>query len=67
LKEIAWYQSHKVRAPVARIMGLINLIEINKNNGESSDDLLGYVLQSAVELDEVTKDLVEKISDSDVL
>lgn len=67
LKEIAWYQSHKVRAPVARIMGLINLIEINKNNGESSDDLLGYVLQSAVELDEVTKDLVEKISDSDSL
>ncbi|GAL83141.1 diguanylate cyclase [Sporocytophaga myxococcoides] len=67
LKEIAWYQSHKVRAPVARIMGLINLIELNKKNGDSNDDLLGYVLQSAVELDEVTRDLVEKISDSDAL
>ncbi|WP_028982455.1 PAS domain-containing protein [Sporocytophaga myxococcoides] len=65
LKEIAWYQSHKVRSPVARIMGLINLITINKKNGESTDDLLEYVLQSAVELDEVTKDLVEKIADSD--
>lgn len=67
LKEIAWYQSHKVRAPVARIMGLINLIVITKKNGDSTDDLLEYVLQSAVELDEVTKDLVQKIVDSDAL
>ncbi len=67
LKEIAWYQSHKVRSPVARIMGLINLIEMYKNNGDNYEDLLDYVLQSAVELDKVTRDLVKRITDSDSL
>lgn len=35
LKSIAWSQSHNVRAPLARILGIINMIEIS--NSESKD------------------------------
>jgi len=64
LEEIAWLQSHKVRAPVARIMGLVNLINIGKRNGENTDELIEYVMRSAIELDEVTRDIVKRTVDS---
>jgi len=65
LKEVAWYQSHKVRSPVARIMGLINLVRMYKANGENYEELLEFIMQSALELDTVTRDLVQNITDSE--
>jgi PAS domain S-box-containing protein len=59
LKEIAWMQSHVVRAPLARMMGFINLIE--KQTGKHSDkELLQYVLEAGNELDVVIRDIVKK-------
>lgn len=64
LREIAYTQSHIVRAPLARILGLTKLIkdlELNtKNNG---DDLLNYLTISANELDDVIKQIVSKTED----
>jgi len=59
LREISWIQSHKVRSPLARIMGLIQLIDDLKNNDETGT-ILEYILQSANELDYVIKEISDK-------
>jgi PAS domain S-box-containing protein len=55
LKEIAHLQSHVVRAPLARIMGLTNLITQDKNNDKQ---LLEYLDISVHELDGVIRAIV---------
>ena len=60
LKSIAWTQSHVVRAPLARILSIINLLEDPK---ESSEDLFFWLAQlktSTNEMDEVVKNIVEQ-------
>lgn len=57
LKEISWIQSHVVRAPIARLMSLVQLIEMENENSETSRELLGYVLESAYELDNIVRDI----------
>ncbi len=61
LKEIAWTQSHVVRAPLARIMAIIDLL--NDREGldvEAQSKLLGYIVTSAQELDEIIRKITEK-------
>lgn len=61
LKDIAWTQSHIVRAPVARLMGLINLIRDEKSNFklEEKERMLQYIIESADEIDTVIKEIVD--------
>ena len=61
LKKIAWTQSHIVRAPVARLTGLINLIRDEKDNlqFEEKELILSYIISSADEIDSVIKDIVK--------
>lgn len=59
LKEIAWTQSHIVRAPVARLMGLINLIKDDELEFEEKDEILNFIIKSADEIDSVIKNIVE--------
>lgn len=54
LKDIAWTQSHVVRAPLARIMGLIDLMQ-NHNDIENKNELLDHILDSAKELDGIIR------------
>ncbi|MEJ7693992.1 MAG: hypothetical protein WKF69_13330, partial [Daejeonella sp.] len=58
--EISWIQSHVVRAPIARLMGLIDLIKHPSSDEKLKTELLGYVLESAHELDEIVKDITIK-------
>ncbi len=60
LKEISWMQSHVVRAPLARIMGLIPLINDLKENNIELDKMLNYLIVSANELDDVIGDITDK-------
>lgn len=60
LKDIAWMQSHIIRAPLARMMGFINLINASKETQNEKTDLLPYVLSSALELDVIIRGIVEK-------
>jgi two-component system sensor histidine kinase/response regulator len=60
LKEISWMQSHVIRAPLAKIIGLIPLINDVKENSAERDKMLGYLLASANELDEVIGDINDK-------
>ena len=55
LREIAWDQSHSVRVPVARLMGLIDLIKNGNIPMAEKEDLLTDVLDSAQEVDKVIK------------
>jgi PAS domain S-box-containing protein len=60
LKEISWIQSHIVRAPLSRIMGLIPLLSDLEETGEEREKMLQFILTSAIELDEVIKDITDK-------
>ena len=62
LKEIAWIQSHVVRAPLARMMGLTNLIESEDLDKEELVSFLHAIHKSATELDEVVRNIVDKSS-----
>ncbi|MDP1728394.1 MAG: PAS domain S-box protein, partial [Bacteroidota bacterium] len=53
LREIAWKQSHIVRAPLARMIGLANLLDYENQVDEETNQILKYILSSAHELDEV--------------
>ncbi|MFC0264883.1 PAS domain S-box protein [Fontibacter flavus] len=65
LKEIAWIQSHVVRAPLARLIGLVDLLEMEKRDNPektvaSFEELFGYIKTSASELDEIIKEITTK-------
>ena len=61
-KEIAWIQSHIVRAPLAKIMGLVQLLQEDKDGGDdySFEYILGAILNAANELDKVILEISEK-------
>ena len=63
LKEIAWLQSHVVRAPLARLMGLVELITDNKISQDEKDKSFEFFKDSAKELDAVINDIVKKSHD----
>lgn len=62
-REIAWTQSHVVRAPLARIMGLIDLIEKEPFENGTTQEILGYIKSSAKELDTVIREIVYKTAE----
>lgn len=60
LRDIAWTQSHIVRAPVARLIGLIDLIKTGGLNDKEKETYLDHVVSSAEEVDVIIKDIVDK-------
>jgi PAS domain S-box-containing protein len=68
LSDIAWQQSHMVRAPLTRLMGLINLFEMEQKIKsveipEELNFLLTNMLSSAHEIDKVIKEIVKNTYD----
>ncbi|MEX2590092.1 MAG: PAS domain S-box protein, partial [Chitinophagales bacterium] len=60
LREIAWIQSHVVRAPLARIIGMANMIKsdvLDLSKGEKIE-FLDHILSSSEELDDIIKDVI---------
>ncbi|HVW95313.1 MAG TPA: PAS domain S-box protein [Mucilaginibacter sp.] len=60
LKEISWIQSHVVRAPLSRLMGLIPLLEVCDETDEERNKILQFILTSAYELDDIVKSITDK-------
>jgi len=60
LREIAWTQSHVVRAPLTRLMGLVELVQSGDTAGMPVEMALGLIRSSADELDEVVRRIVSK-------
>ncbi|MFA6249429.1 MAG: PAS domain S-box protein [Mucilaginibacter sp.] len=65
LREISWIQSHIVRSPLARIMGLAPLISEAKGLSDDTAIMLKYLLTSANELDDVIKTITDKTAKGD--
>lgn len=66
LKDISWTQSHVVRAPLANLLGLINLLKDNKKMGYTDDRLIDYIGESATKLDHIIHEIVKKSSRKDL-
>lgn len=61
LKEISWIQSHVVRAPLARLMGLVNLLENESFHiNPELNGLLSHIKTSSFELDDIIRDISKK-------
>ena len=60
LREIAWMQSHVVRAPLVRLMGLVEVLDDEHFAGMGRDEVLAEINQSAGELDEIIRDITLK-------
>lgn len=60
LSEIAWTQSHVVRAPLARIMGLVYLIKDMEDDLLEKERLLDHIVSSANELDCIIREISDK-------
>lgn len=61
LKEISWFQSHELRAPVARILGIIDLLKTNDNL--SQEEFIYFaegIYSSASELDILVRLITNK-------
>lgn len=60
LRDIAWIQSHVVRAPLARIMGLIELFKSYNADEIDKENLLENITASAHELDGIIRGISNK-------
>ncbi|WP_405198367.1 PAS domain S-box protein [Christiangramia sp. LLG6405-1] len=60
LKDIAWTQSHVVRAPLAKIMGLVDLMINYREDLNNIDEILENILISANELDGIIREIAVK-------
>lgn len=60
LEQFSYIVSHNMRAPVARILGLINLLGIDGDR-EEREQLMEYLKESTIGLDEIIHDLSQII------
>lgn len=61
LKELSWDQSHNVRAPLARIMGLTDLLGSFDAPNEEFKRIISYLLDSSQELDNIVRNVIRKL------
>ena len=60
LKEVAWEQAHIVRAPLARLKALLNLLEEESYEEWDREELIILIGRSADELDEIIENIIRK-------
>ncbi len=60
LREIAWIQSHKVRGPVASILGLASLFNYEATHHDSNIEILEKLTIATQDLDKIIKEVVDK-------
>ncbi|WP_435354658.1 response regulator [Emticicia sp. SJ17W-69] len=66
LQEIAWMQSHIVRAPLARMMGVIDLMTDDSLTEQEKQEFMTNLLSSANELDKIIRDISNKTHEAKV-
>ncbi len=60
LREIAWIQSHVVRAPLARLIGFSNMLISKDYHAEEGQQFVEHIRASAIELDGIIRDIAAK-------
>jgi signal transduction histidine kinase len=63
LKEITFITSHKVRQPIANILGLASIIDLSANSAKDLKHIIDYIKGSAIDLDSYVKELTAFITD----
>jgi PAS domain S-box-containing protein len=63
MREIAKIQSHQIRRPLANIMGLTDLFDMQGKSIEENEQILNYLRISAQELDQLITHIVHKTQD----
>jgi PAS domain S-box-containing protein len=58
LEEIAWAQSHLVRAPLTNIMGITKLLSYEVADNQALRELISHLSSSAEDLDSIIKDII---------
>ncbi|MEJ1222749.1 PAS domain-containing protein [Sediminicola sp. 1XM1-17] len=62
--KIAWMQSHVLRAPLVRMMGLTNLLlDPEENNEGDQEFLLKEIRNASNEIDQITRDIAQITND----
>lgn len=59
LRKIAWTQSHKLRAPLARAMGLFTMLQEQDFDPMTHEELLDNIGVSLNELDDIIREIVD--------
>jgi hypothetical protein len=62
LEEMMFMAHHKVRQPVANILGMAMLMDEYANSPEELKKIAGYMKQSALHLDDFTRELTAFVS-----
>ncbi len=65
LEKIMFMTHHKLRQPVANILGMASVIEEYANSPETLQKIVGYMKQSAIDLDTFSRDLSKFVADLD--
>jgi signal transduction histidine kinase len=63
ITEFAFINAHKVRSPLARIMGILNLIHLEKNEKEILEDYLPILKSNAEELNDRLQEVSDTLND----
>lgn len=63
LEKMLFMTSHKVRQPIANIMGISNLLDNNLTTTEELSKIVSYMKESAKSLDTFTKELTTYIAE----
>lgn len=66
LKKITWIQSHVVRAPVSRILGLSNLLELGDIEDISNEEIISNIVSSCKELDNIIREISKLADDAKI-
>lgn len=66
LRDIAWTQSHVVRAPLSRLLGVINLLDLETDDSEHVPFLLEQIKVSGEELDNIVQKIVAETRSMDI-
>ncbi|MCU0390334.1 MAG: ATP-binding protein [Thermoflexibacter sp.] len=61
LEEFSYIISHNIRAPLARMMGLLNIYDRENPANSFNQDIINYLDMSSQELDGIIKDLTQVI------
>jgi len=65
LVDYAFVSAHKVRSPLARILGLVNLIGLEINLSDKGKELNEHLSNSAIELDDILREVRVNLSESE--
>ncbi len=65
LLEYAFINAHKVRSPLARILGLVNLIRLEVELSKEGEEIMGRLLHSSNELDSILNEVKVNLEDAE--